>query len=74
MKKISNHSTQIKYQNTLFLISIMSYWHHSKAQIHTFFLCVFTLRIRAQCLELAEPELNAQHSFVPSHLPTLAAQ
>lgn len=52
----------------------MSYWHHSKAQIHTFFLCVFTLRIRAQCLELAEPELNAQHSFVPSHLPTLAAQ
>lgn len=72
-RKISNHSTQIKNQNMLFLGSIVSYWHHSKAQIHTSFLCVSTLCIRVWCLELAEPELNAQFSFVPLHLPRLAA-
>lgn len=37
--RISNYGIQMKYQNTLFLIYIISYWHHSKAQGHTFPFC-----------------------------------
>jgi len=54
-------------------MSSMSYWHHSKAQIHTFSLHASTPWIGVRCNELAEPELNARRSLVASHCPTLAA-
>lgn len=37
-RRVSNYGIQMKYQNILFLIYIISYWHHSRAQGHTFCL------------------------------------
>lgn len=37
-RRVSNYGIQMKYQNILFLIYIISYWHHSKARGHTFCL------------------------------------
>lgn len=69
-RKRSKRSIQIRYRIFFFLSTIASFWHHSKAQVHALFLCVSTLCIRAWCLELAEPELNAQQfcTFTPSHI------
>lgn len=40
----SNYGIQVKYQKILFLIYIISYWHHSKAQGHTFLFSIWGRR------------------------------